>query len=65
MCEFLGIAREFASEYSKQLIENRLGKDKLVPLFNYPAQRRFAPTAGKHQSRDYDVRVENDLHSRR
>jgi len=39
--ELFGIAREFACEYSQQLVKNWLGKNELVQFFDNPAQRRF------------------------
>lgn len=63
--QFLCIAREFAPQDTKQLVENRLGKDKLVFLCNDAPQGRFAPAAGEYQGRHQDVCVEDDLHPRR
>ncbi len=65
VCELFGIARELASEYAEQFVEDGLGENKLILFLCYAPQSRFAPPAREHQSRDENVGVENDFHPRR
>ena len=61
--EFLSVARKLAGEDTEQLVENRLGDNKLILLLDNAPQCRFAASGWKDQGRDENVRVEDDLHS--
>ena len=63
--EFIGVARKLSGERIQELVEDRLGKNELVPLLDDAVQRRFAAAAWKNQGGYEYVRVEDDAHPAR
>lgn len=63
--EFFAVAREFATQYTEQFIDDGLRNNQPVTFFDDALQRGLAPPPGEHQRRDQNVGVENDLQSRR
>jgi hypothetical protein len=49
MGQLFGIAREFSGEHAEQLVEDGLGKDELIALFDDAPKSRLALPAWKHQ----------------
>jgi len=63
--QFFGVTRELAREHAEQFVQDRLGKQQCVVLFNDAPQRFLAAAARKYERGDEDVGVEDDLQARR
>jgi hypothetical protein len=61
----LGVAREFSREYPEQLVQNGIGENQLIALFDDPPQRFISRTARENDGGNENVGVENDFQPRR
>ena len=63
--ELFAIATELPCAHAERLVKDLLGKDELISTVDNPSEGFRSGSAGKYESRDEDVRIEDYLHDAR
>lgn len=60
--ELFAIAAELPCEHAEELVEDLFGEDELISTVDDPSEGLLSGSAGKYESGDEDVRIEDYLH---